>query len=289
MSDTRYQFRRFVLEWLEVDGLLQTAKSTSLFPRYEALKPHMLAETEGFADEVIVHGGASVRALLGGGFASVDTEMARFYGLGSYGPRASLAGTGRLGVLQQASFLAAHAHEDVTSPVKRGDFVMRKLLCEKVKRPSEIGLDVVMPAPSERITNRQRFAAHAEAGACAACHVKLDGLGFTFEGFDATGATQTSDHGYPVVTRASVQLGAGDLTLDGSAALSRALVDDPAVGECFARNAFRYFSAQSDPRVEASFLELRAHLGERDRDSLVETLVAYVASDLFVLREVEAP
>jgi hypothetical protein len=129
MPDTRYQFRRFALEWLEVDGLLQTAKSSRLFPSYDALKPFMLAETESYVDEVLVNGGASVQALLAGGFASVGPEMARFYGLHGYGPRASLRGTGRVGVLQQASFLAAHAHEDVTSPVKRGDFVMRKLLC----------------------------------------------------------------------------------------------------------------------------------------------------------------
>jgi hypothetical protein len=285
MSDTRYQFRRFALEWLEVDGLLQTAKSARLFPRYEALKPHLLAETEGFVDEVMVHGGASVRGLLVAGFASVDPETARFYGLRTYGPRASLAGTGRLGVLQQASFLAAHAHEDVTSPVKRGDFVMRKLLCQKVKRPSEIGLEVVMPAPSGELTNRQRFAFHAGAPACAACHDALDPLGFTFEGFDAMGGAQASDHGRPVVTEATV----AEVKLSGSAALSRALAGEPAVAECFARHAFRYFSAQSDPEVESAFLDLFSHLGESERDNLFETLLAYVASDLFVLREVRDP
>jgi hypothetical protein len=290
MPDTRYQFRRFALEWLEVDGLLQTAKSSQLFASYDALKPFMLAETESYVDEVMVHGGASVQALLAGGFASVGPEMARFYGLHSYGPRASLRGTGRLGVLQQASFLAAHAHEDVTSPVKRGDFVMRKLLCEKVKRPAEIGLEVVMPPPSATLTNRERLSQHIADPGCASCHSRLDAIGFTFESFDANGGVQALDHGKPIDPRSAAQLGADAhaLTeLDSSAALTRALLENPTISECFARHAFRYFSAQADPRVEASFLSLRAQLPDEQRDNLFNVLLAYVASDLFVLRTVK--
>lgn len=288
MPDTRRQFRRFALEWLEVDGLLHTAKSSKLFPSYDALKPFMLAETESYVDEVMVNGGASVHSLLAGGFASVGPEMARFYGLKTYGARASLAGTGRLGVLQQASFLAAHAHEDVTSPVKRGDFVMRKLLCEKLKRPAEIGLEVVMPAPSETLTNRQRLSQHVADPGCASCHGTLDAIGFTFETFDAMGNVQTSDHGMPVSASAHVRLGqaAEAAPLADSAALTRALLATPIISECFARHAFRYFSAQADPEIEAAFLSLREQLPEQDRDSLVSVLLAYIASDLFVLREV---
>ncbi len=290
LSDTRHQFRRFVLEWLEVDGLLQTAKSSRAFPSYELLKPFMLSETEDYVDEVMVSGGASVAALIGGGFASVGPEMARFYGLKTYGPRASLAGTGRAGVLQQASFLAAHAHEDVTSPVKRGDFVMRKLLCERVKRPAEIGLEVVMPPPSDKLSQRERLGQHVADPGCAVCHSTLDAFGFTFEGFDAMGGVQRTDHGKPVQTRASVRLGQSPdaelLELDSSLALTQALAGKPVTAECFLRHAFRYFSAQADPAVEETFLGLRDGLPEASRDNLLEVLVAYVASDLFALREV---
>lgn len=284
----RYQFRRFALEWLEVDGLLQTAKSSQLFPSYDALKPFMLAETQNYVDEVMVNGGASVQALLAGGFASVGPEMAHFYGLRTYGPRASLRGTGRLGVLQQASFLAAHAHEDVTSPVKRGDFVMRKLLCQKVKRPAEIGLEVVMPPSSATLSNRERLSQHVADPGCASCHITLDSIGFTFEGFDATGAAQTTDHGKPVDARARLLLGpwGGETTeLDSSASLTQALLGNPIISECFARHAFRYFSAQSDPDIEKSFLALRAQLPQAQRDNLFQVLLAYVASEMFSLRD----
>lgn len=290
-SSTRYQFRRFALEWLEVDKLLDTAKDSQHFPSYDALKPFMLAETENYVDEVLVHGGASVQSLLASGFASVGPEMARFYGLKTYGPRASLRGTGRLGVLQQASFLAAHAHEDMTSPVKRGDFVMRKLLCETLKRPAEIGLEVVMPPPSPTLSNRQRLSQHIADPGCASCHSRLDAIGFTFESFDASGAAQSTDHDHPVDTRVRVALGQSgtEIELPTSEGLTRELLKNPGISECFARHAFRYFSAQADPRVEASFLRLRAQLDDDERDNLFNVLVAYIASDLFVLREVKSP
>src|SRR4029079_8181948 len=165
----------------------------------------MLVETTAFVDEVMVFGRGSIRALLDARFASVDPTMARFYGLRTFGPRASLAKTERAGLLQQASFLAAHAHEDDTSPVKRGDFVMRKLLCNKVPRPAELGIEVVMPRPSTVQTTRERIASHARDGACSSCHVTLDALGFTFEGFDAMGRTRKTENGKPIDTEAQVK------------------------------------------------------------------------------------
>lgn len=288
-SDTRMHFRRFVLEWLEVDGLERTAKSALAYPDYERLKPHMLDETAAFVDEVMVHEGASIQALLTAGFASVSPPLARFYGLGTYGPRASLSGSGRLGLLQQSSFLAAHAHEDGTSPVKRGDFVMRKLLCSQVKRPSELGIEVVIPGPSSARTTRERFSAHVSDPACRACHGTLDAFGFTFENFDAMGGRRSHENGKAVDTRARVRFAGRDHVWADSAELSTWLAGQPAVSECFARHAFRYFSAASEPRAEAEFLALRVDLDEKQAGNLIEELVLFVESELFVHREVREP
>jgi hypothetical protein len=287
--DTRHHFRRFVLEWLEVDGLERTAKDAELFPEYEALKPAMLAETEAFVDEVMVHAGASVKALLGAGFASVEPQMARYYGLTTFGPRANLAGTGRSGVLQQASFLAAHAHEDSTSPVKRGDFVMRRLLCAPLQRPAELGIDLVIPAPSKSKTTRERFSAHVSDPSCAGCHRVLDPLGYAFENFDAAGRARREENGVRVNPSGSTDLFGPSVSFADSAGLTRLLIADPRVDECFARQAFRYFSAQADRGVEASFLELRDDLDAEQRGSVLEELVLFVKSDLFVQREVPSP
>jgi hypothetical protein len=289
MPDTRHQFRRFVLEWLEVDELELSAKSTQLFPNYEELRTHMLAETTAFVDEVMVYGGGSIRNLLDAGFASVDPEMARFYGMKTWGARASLGTTPRRGLLQQASFLAAHAHEDETSPVKRGDFVMRKLLCKPVPRPQELGIEIVMPAPSTTRSTRERLASHTTDKSCRSCHETLDSIGYTFEGFDAMGGNRRIENGKTIDTSARVRVLGEERAFADSAELVRWLAAEPAVSECFARQAFRYFSAGGDAPVEEAFLETRRALPEGARSDLFETLVAYIRSDAFVLRRVDKP
>jgi hypothetical protein len=288
LSDTRFQFRRFVLEWLEVDGLSRTAKNEELYPAYDELKAHMVAETAAFADEVMVYGGGSVRGLLDARFASVDPALARYYGLKTWGARASLATTRRAGVLQQASFLAAHAHEDTTSPVQRGDFVLRRVLCTRLPRPAEVGIDTVFPPPSPTETTRERFAVHADNPACRSCHRKLDAFGFPFEAFDAAGAARASDNQRPIDTTARVVIAGRERAVADSRDLSEWLAAQPEVADCYLRQAFRYFTAQADPAIEGELLALaRQGVGAgAERDNLFEALVAYVRSDLFIRREV---
>lgn len=285
-SETRHHFRRFVLEWLEVDQLTHTAKDPELHPEYDAIKPHMLAETSAFVDEVMVHHGGSFRTLLDGGFTSVDPEMARYYGFAAYGPRVSLEGRGRRGVLQHASFLSAHAHEDSSSPVKRGDFILRKVLCRETKRPRELDIEVVIPPPDPAHTTRERFSQHGEDPNCAFCHDRIDGLGFAFENFDAAGRSRELDNAKPVDNYGRVRLNDRTLAFDDSVELSRLLARDPLSSECMALHAFRFLSAQSDPEVEASFQSLLRTLPRERRESLVEVVVAFVSSDLFLERRI---
>ena len=285
-SETRMHFRRFVLEWLEVDGLASTVKDAGPYPDYDRLKTRMLDETSAFVDEVMVYGGGSLRALLDAGFASVDPTMARFYGLKTWGPRASLAGTRRGGVLQQASFLAAHAHEDGTSPVKRGDFVLRKLLCVRIPRPAEVGIETVFPPPQKTMTTRDRFAAHVADTACSGCHERIDPLGFTFERFDAEGGDRATENGQTIRTAAQAEVAGQTRAFADSVELSRWLSQSPEASQCYLRQAYRYFTSQSEPAIEDELLGLAESAPPGLRDNLFEALIAYVRSDLFVRREV---
>lgn len=288
LHDTRHHFRRFLLQWLEVDDLLETAKSDEVLAGYEGLKPAMLAETERFVDEVLVHHGASVSALLNAGFSSVDMAMAAFYGLPAYGTRVPSREHGRVGVLQQASFLAAHAHPDSTSPILRGDFVARKLLCVRLPRPSELDIEVIMPRPSSELTTRERFAQHVADPDCRFCHRVIDGFGHTFESFDAAGRLRVEENGKPIDTVGQGSLQGRPYRFRDSQELVAWLANEPRVHECFARQAFRYFSAQNDEQVEEGFLKLRQQVPERHRSNLLEVLIAWVRSEHFVMRQVTA-
>lgn len=283
-SDSREHYREFVLGWLEVDRLLQTAKSPAVFERYEAFKPHMLAETERFTDAVFMSHGASVNQLLGAGFVSVDPEMAVFYGLSSFGAEVPSRAVGRVGVLQHASFLASHSQADTTSPVLRGDFVLRKVLCQRLPRPAELDIEVVMPRPRRDMTRREQFALHGADPQCAECHDQIDGLGLTLEVFDAAGRRRETELGRPVRSDGKVLYRGAEQRFADSEELVRWLVGREETRECFARQLFRFVTGRADPAAEAGFLALRNELDEGVRDNVLEHLLAYVGSDAFVER-----
>jgi hypothetical protein len=284
-SSTRHHFREFVLEWLEVDQLERTAKAAHLVANYDSLKSHMLDETRNFADEVMVYGGASLSSLLRAGFTSLGPEMAAYYGIpGFVGPRVRLSEQRRQGVLEQASFLSAHAYEDVTSPVKRGDFVLRRILCVDLPRPGEVGIEVVMPPRSEHGTTRERFAAHVAAPECRTCHASIDPLGFSFESFDAAGRRRSRENERPIETAGQLDVAGRSVRFRDSAELATELAQLPEARHCFARQALRYWTGRRSAATEDWFEALIDALPSARRDSLLEWVVAWVKSPEFIQR-----
>lgn len=254
-------YQRFVEEWLGVSQLESASKDATLYPNFASERRGLLQDTRAFVGHVMVEQRGSIQALLS------DTS-----------------GSGRVGLLEQASFLAAHAHPDNSGPVLRGAIVLRRVLCRTMPNPNELGLDIVFPAPAPLLTTRERYAAHSADPKCAGCHAAIDAIGFTFEGFDAIGALRTSEADKPVDTHGSIELGSGVHALDGSADLARALAEDAEVESCLARQVFRFVTGLQAPQAEEAFVTFSAALPEDERSTLVGLVLGYVASPLFARR-----
>jgi hypothetical protein len=242
----------------------------------------------------------SLSVLLGADFSILDQTMADFYGvqLAEDGRRTSLADTPRRGLLSEASFLAKNATEVASSPVRRGVTIMRRVLCADPGDPTSLSISIPpTPAPDAHTTTRQRFALHENNPACAGCHIPIDGLGDTFEEFDAVGALRTEERppglpqeepGLPVDT--SGVIGDGLLTgipetkVANSRELLELLSHQEDVYRCFARNLYRFAVATHGDPIEAQFLQLWVALDATARASVTELLVAYTGSDLFAQR-----
>ena len=54
---------------------------------------------------------------------------------------------------------------------------------------------------------RQRFEAHRAEPTCAACHVRMDPIGFAMENFDAIGRWRDDDNGFPIDASGSLPEG----------------------------------------------------------------------------------
>ena len=101
---------------------------------------------------------------------------------------------GRSGMLTMGVFLTQNSPGLRTSPVKRGYWVVRKLLGEKIPPPPP---NVPELPDSEHdtgdLTLREVLARHREHPSCAACHNRFDAAGLLLEGFDPIGRPRDSD------------------------------------------------------------------------------------------------
>jgi hypothetical protein len=112
---------------------------------------------------------------------------------------------GRGGLLPMAVFLTRNAPGLRTSPVKRGYWVVRRLLGEQIPAPPAEVPD--LPNDEAKLAGRslrEELARHRADKSCAGCHDRFDGLGLVFEGFGPVGERRDKDlGGRPVETKAA--------------------------------------------------------------------------------------
>jgi hypothetical protein len=130
---------------------------------------------------------------------------------------------GRGGLLPMSVFLTKNAPGLRTSPVKRGYWVVRRLLGEVIPPPPP----KVPELPSDEgklgdLTLREALARHREDPSCAGCHVRFDSLGLVFEGYGPVGERRVQDlGGRPVDVRATFPGGSEGAGVDGLRAYLR--------------------------------------------------------------------
>jgi len=111
---------------------------------------------------------------------------------------------GRGGLLPMSVFLTKNAPGLRTSPVKRGYWVVRRLLGERIPPPPPNVPE--LPEDESRLgdlTLREALARHRDNKSCSGCHDRFDTIGLAFEGYGPVGERRTKDlGGRPVSTKA---------------------------------------------------------------------------------------
>jgi hypothetical protein len=193
--------REFFGQWLGYRSFLeQEAVDRTIFKEFDdALKQSMFEEPTRVAAQLIQQDRA-VTELLDTDTTFVDQRLARHYGIpfggseGQWVPVTGLRAQGRGGIFGMAVFLTKNSQPQRTSPVKRGFWVVHKVLGEHIPAPPA---DVVALPAKETDTNgktiRELLALHVEAEKCARCHVRFDAVGLSMEGFDPIGRKRTKD------------------------------------------------------------------------------------------------
>jgi hypothetical protein len=159
------------------------------------MRSDMRRETELFF-EAILRENRSILDFLDADFSYINERLAKHYGLdGATGKdfqRVKLPAN-RGGILTHASILTLTSYPGRTSPVIRGKWVLEQLLNTPPPPPPP---DVPnLEETSKRLTGslRKQMEMHRENALCAACHQRMDPIGFAFENYDAIGRWRDKD------------------------------------------------------------------------------------------------
>ncbi len=190
---------QFASQWLQLEKLDTQVRSAQRFPLWSPVTVSaMKDETLDFIKNM-VSADESVIDIVNGRYTFIDQRLAPVYGLADSVKkpmRVELTDGHRTGILTHASVMSMTSVGDVSSPVRRGFFVLQKILCSPPPPPpaNVPALDEDPDAGSflGESEIRQRLAKHRTHGpSCTGCHLAMDPIGLSYESYDAIGAFRT--------------------------------------------------------------------------------------------------
>jgi PAS domain-containing protein len=265
LADSRSEslVKRFFGQYLGL-GNLQTVDPDSQRFRIwnDQLREAIQRETEMFC-HAIVKEDMPLDTLVQGDFTFINPRLAEFYGVVFEGVSPSelyLQGPGinrpredsrngkylhenrwirvpapanRRGVLTHASILTLTSNPTLTSPVKRGKWILETLLGDPPPpAPPNVPTLEETQKDHANVSLREQLAIHRANPSCASCHNVMDPLGLGFENFDAIGRWRDKDGEHLVDATGSLRDGK---TFSGSVELVQLLAErQPEI--------YRYFS-----------------------------------------------
>lgn len=192
----------FAGQWLETRNLDVVKPDPQKFPAWgPELREAMKTETRMFF-EAMLRENRPLSDFLDARFTFLNGPLAKHYGIeGVTGPdfrRVELKTDQRGGILAQASVLTVSSYPTRTSPVIRGQYLLRNILGAPPPPPPP----GVPTLDEESVGNagslRQQLEKHRTNPTCASCHSRMDVLGFGLENYDAIGRWRTMDGKFPI-------------------------------------------------------------------------------------------
>jgi len=220
----------FAGNWLDFRRFEEhNAVDRQRFPTFDNdLRQAMFEEPIRFIEDVI-RNGRSVLDMLYGDYTFANPVLARHYGMPEIdGPNdkwirvGNASRYGRGSLLPMAVFLTQNSPGLRTSPVKRGYWVVRRVLGEKIPPPPPTVPELPTDESKAELPLRAMLAKHRDNAACASCHARFDSFGVAFEGYGPIGERRAEDlAGRPVDIRADFPGGVQGSGFEGVQAFIR--------------------------------------------------------------------
>jgi hypothetical protein len=287
----------FATQWLQIRGIetLPQPDARQFGKLGTALKDAMRAEPVLLFQHVL-RNGRPLTDLLDAKYSFLNEELAKQYGIsGVVGKQmrlVPLTDERRGGVLTMAGVLAVTSHPDRTSPVRRGKWILDAILGAPPPRPPpDVGelppATEVKNGKPQQVSLRARLEQHRTAASCAACHKRMDPLGFALENFDAVGRWRDKDNKLAVDASASLPDGR---TVNGPVELKRLLVGErDALTTCLAEKLLTFALGRGVEDPDRPVLAQIAKATAADAYRLDRMIVEIVKSRPFRYRQVPQP
>ena len=182
----------FAGQWLHLRNVeTVTAGSGDLPVRRRTAHRRSPKETELFVAS-IVREDRSLLDLLTADYTFVNERLAEHYGIpnvyGSQFRRVTVTDPNRRGLLGQGSILTVTSYPNRTSVVQRGKWMLENLLgTPPPPPPPDVPELAGEAATARRCRMREQMEAHRANPVCAACHARMDPIGFALENYDGVG------------------------------------------------------------------------------------------------------
>jgi Protein of unknown function (DUF1592)/Protein of unknown function (DUF1588)/Protein of unknown function (DUF1587)/Protein of unknown function (DUF1585)/Protein of unknown function (DUF1595) len=193
------------------------------FPRFtNDLREAMFQEPIRFIENLI-HNDGSALDMLYGNYTFVNPVLARHYRMSKMaGDKDTWVRVDdadkyqRGGLLPMAVFLTLNSPGLRTSPVKRGNWTVQRVLGEVIPPPPPVVPELPTDEAKSDLPIREMLAKHRENAVCASCHGKFDSFGLAFESYGPVGDARRKDlAGRPVDTAVTYPGGSKGNGLEG--------------------------------------------------------------------------
>ena len=195
---------QFVQQWLGLQTLEYLDIDRKKKPQFTpALKEAMSFEPVAFFQEIL-NSNRSILDFIHSDFTVVNEVLAQHYGIqgvsGNQFRRVSLdLNQRRGGVLTQAGLLTMNSAGDDSHPLKRGIWLLEKILNDPPPPPPPAVPEIDLADPEiAKLSLKEQLADHRNQVACMSCHAKIDPWGIAFENYDALGRWRNQIEGKPV-------------------------------------------------------------------------------------------
>ena len=199
------------------------------FPSFTSeLREAMFQEPIRYVEDII-HNDRPIPDLLYGNYTFVNPVLAKHYGMPEVKGDANTwvrvddaARYQRGGLLPMAVFLTANSPGLRTSPVKRGYWVVHRVLGQVIPPPPPVVPELPSDEAKSDLPIRDMLAQHRANVVCASCHARFDTFGLAFEGYGPVGDARAKDlAGRPIDAKASFPGGSEGTGLEGVRAYIR--------------------------------------------------------------------